>query len=405
MKEPVFYEPFGAPGAGDNVFTTADPKLHSLLRRTMANSFSRKSILEFEPQIWDTANKMTSVLQREFANRPRNVNVSSMLRCMMLDVISVFAFGKDMGALDKEGFAEEVLTAFNNFDTSNFMFQGSPRLRQILLPILSNIPIDNFQAVTRMLAKVDEQLAKISLTDKSSSALLKGTMESREKMGLPVTKLILRQEGLGAIFAGTDTTAISLTYGTWAILSNEAIRSKLTEELRTVWAHREEHPSLNTLEGLPYLQACVKESLRYATSVSGRLPRVVGEGGLSVQNYNLPPGTVVSSSNYLMHFDEDVFPQPFVFDPSRWHTGDVAALKLRNRHLVPFSEGSRRCVGMNLAQAEMYITLASIFRWFKAVEVVDKEIRGHRILTTAVPDGVWAKVASIKDEVERESSY
>ncbi len=44
-----------------------------------------------------------------------------------------------------------------------------------------------------------------------------------------------------------------------------------------------------------------------------------------------------------MHTDADVFPEPYKFKPERW-IGDYDPKM--NRNYVPFSKGSRSCLGM-----------------------------------------------------------
>ena len=46
---------------------------------------------------------------------------------------------------------------------------------------------------------------------------------------------------------------------------------------------------------------------------------------------------------YMMHTDPQVFPEPFNFIPERW-LGDYDALMDRN--FVPFTKGSRNCLGI-----------------------------------------------------------
>ena len=62
-----------------------------------------------------------------------------------------------------------------------------------------------------------------------------------------------------------------------------------------------------------------------------------------------------------MHKDPDVFPNPFQFRPERW-LSDPAKLKHIHSYFVPFSKGSRNCVGQNLVYMQMYHTLAQLFR-------------------------------------------
>jgi cytochrome P450 len=64
-------------------------------------------------------------------------------------------------------------------------------------------------------------------------------------------------------------------------------------------------------------------------------------------------------SAYMMHTDAEIYPEPFKFMPERW-LGDYNPLM--NRNFIPFSKGSRNCLGMSLAYATIYLTLAVMFR-------------------------------------------
>ena len=48
-------------------------------------------------------------------------------------------------------------------------------------------------------------------------------------------------------------------------------------------------------------------------------------------------------SAYMMHTDTDVYPEPFKFIPERWLGNNNPLL---NRNFIPFSKGSRNCLGM-----------------------------------------------------------
>lgn len=65
-----------------------------------------------------------------------------------------------------------------------------------------------------------------------------------------------------------------------------------------------------------------------------------------------------------MHTDESIYPSSSTFDPSRWLNDAKGpdGIKPLTTYLLAFSKGTRRCVGMNFAFAEMYIVLANVFR-------------------------------------------
>ncbi len=73
----------------------------------------------------------------------------------------------------------------------------------------------------------------------------------------------LAKEAQVILSAGSTSTARTLTHITYYILANPHIRSRLQEELSGVMAGwPDKVPSWVDLEGVPYLQALLKEGLR-----------------------------------------------------------------------------------------------------------------------------------------------
>jgi cytochrome P450 len=67
--------------------------------------------------------------------------------------------------------------------------------------------------------------------------------------------------------------------------------------------------------------------------------------------------------NYDVSHDENIFPSSFSYTPERWLNNPKAPDgKQLSRYMVSFGRGTRSCVGMQLAYAEIYIALASFFR-------------------------------------------
>jgi cytochrome P450 len=50
---------------------------------------------------------------------------------------------------------------------------------------------------------------------------------------------------------------------------------------------------------------------------------------------------------------------------------DRVVVRAREKRLVPFSRGSRTCIGQNLALCELYVTLGTLFRRFDNLAVFD----------------------------------
>lgn len=166
----------------------------------------------------------------------------------------------------------------------------------------------------------------------------------------------LQDEAQTVIGAGTVTTGHILAYVSFYIINNPAIRSKLEAELSDIMSQTNGKPKWSQLEQLPYLTAVITEALRIGYGVSHRLQRLFPDTVLEYKGYAIPTMTPVSMSAVLIHDNPSLFPDPRTFNPERFI--ENPGLK---RDLVTFSKGSRQCAGLNLAYAELYLTLAAIF--------------------------------------------
>lgn len=190
-------------------------------------------------------------------------------------------------------------------------------------------------------------------------------------------------------------------FTTYHVMANPTVRMKLHDELKTVMPNSYDRAELKTLEQLPYLTAIILESLRINRVISHRMMRAFPDKVLKYGKLEVPPGTIVSMTAILLHENEAIFPEPQIFRPERWLDGNQDRLQ---RYLVPFSRGTRGCLGVNLAWAEMYLTLASIFRRFDfdLSEVVrERDIDCSRDCIFGVPSfdskGIIVKVLSRPD--------
>lgn len=177
----------------------------------------------------------------------------------------------------------------------------------------------------------------------------------------------LTDEGITLIGAGTVTTAHVLSTTAYHVLASPSILSTLQKELEDAIPDTSKPlPPLVKLEHLPYLTAVIKEGLRLTHAISHRNARVAPNRTLKFQRWTIPPGTLVSMTTYFLHTDPAVYAEPQLFRPERWlhrptTADDSTPLE---KYLLPFGKGSRICLGMNLAYAELYMTLAAVVRGF-----------------------------------------
>ena len=149
---------------------------------------------------------------------------------------------------------------------------------------------------------------------------------------------------------------------TYHVLANPSVKERLKQELESAWPSAEEIPTWADLEKLLLLNAVLKESLRLGTGVLSRLPRTNHKRPARYEEWSIPPATPVSMSRPLIHYNPDIFPNPLEFDPAAGCPEEDS--KKLDKFLIPFSKGSRGCIGSQLAMAELHIALGTVFRRF-----------------------------------------
>jgi benzoate 4-monooxygenase len=94
-----------------------------------------------------------------------------------------------------------------------------------------------------------------------------------------------------------------------------------------------------SVKGLPYLNACIKETHRLQSVIGTGLPRVVPPGKtLTFRDQTFKAGSVVSVPSFTTNRSKIWGQDADEFRPERWLKHEAEAL---NKYLVPFSVGSR----------------------------------------------------------------
>ena len=208
----------------------------------------------------------------------------------------------------------------------------------------------------------------------------------------------LVDEAVTLVGAGTVTTADVISTTSYFILANPLILQTLQNELQTAIPDPLSPPGLIVLEHLPYLTAVIKEGLRLTHAISHRNARIAPDRALQYKDWTIPAGTVVNMTTYLLHVDPNVYPKPQEFLPQRWLVG-----RDLEKYLLPFGKGTRMCLGMNLAYAELYQTLAAVFRRFdmKLYQTTRRDVDIAHDLLSGTPaldsKGVRVTIVGIRD--------
>lgn len=215
-----------------------------------------------------------------------------------------------------------------------------------------------------------------------SQALLSGLVRASEAEDR-LDEEALRDELVGFLFAGHETTAMALTFTLCLLSDHPEIRRQLRTELRDLPAD----PSPDTLAEISLLDRVVSESLRlYPPSHS-----VAREATADVTlcGYSIPAGSSIHIPQWVVHRDERWYDDPETFDPGRWT--EERASSRPEFAFFPFGGGSRRCIGERFARLELRIVLATMLsRW--RVDIHDSDPSLEAGLTLRPTDSVRATV-------------
>jgi cytochrome P450 len=176
------------------------------------------------------------------------------------------------------------------------------------------------------------------------------------------TEKTLRDQLGTFLAAGHDTTAALLSFCLAAIMRRPEILRRLREEADSVLADGGDMTYAKVVK-LEYTMAVLRETLRHdppgpiiarqATSVTD-----------IVLGHRVAPGTSVWVAIYLLHHDASVWDRPHEFDPDRWLGSSESATKRHAASFIPFSIGSRNCVGRRFALIESALLLCMLVRRF-----------------------------------------
>ncbi|KAF2452465.1 putative benzoate 4-monooxygenase cytochrome P450 [Lineolata rhizophorae] len=365
-------------GYASDSFSTVHHDLHRLRRKALSPMFSAKRISEFQPVIREKVDKLC----QKFTEYQKDGKVLALNRPWMAlttDIITEYAFARAYDQLDSPDFQDTLHEALVAIYTTGQFALHFP----IVFPILDMLPdwfVLRAQPVLQpvvglrkdLARKVDEIRRGINDGHKAVAhptifheLLLNADLPEPEK-----SNARLGDEAQLIVAAGLITTSWALTVASYHIAADRRVYLALRAELAAagVTGAGAEERDWHKLEALPYLGGCVREAIRLAHGVSTRSPRLAPETELRYADWVIPRNTPVSMTNAHVLMNDAIFPEPRTFRPERWV--DDPALE---RFFVPFSKGSRQCLGLLLAQAELYVTIATVYSRFE-FELVDTDV-------------------------------
>ncbi|KAL3451376.1 cytochrome P450 [Aspergillus insuetus] len=200
--------------------------------------------------------------------------------------------------------------------------------------------------------------------------------------------------------AGSATTAIALNNVIYWLIQNPRCLAKLRSEVDEALGPSDTIAPHDEVKNLPYLRACLDESLRITPPFSYNLPRQTPTEGTYILGEFVPGNTTVSMSSYVAHREEEAFPDAESYVPERWLDGKRKDIQSR---FVPFSAGSRACIGRNLSYIEQTVMVATLVKRYEfalpAPDWEQERVEVTNLLPGPLPLKVWRRTVDTEKGV------
>ncbi|KAF4301348.1 Cytochrome P450 [Botryosphaeria dothidea] len=348
----------------NSLFIMEDPKTHATRRKLMARAFSKSEIRKhWEVEIKQKVEFAVRQMEKDAKEHPDGeVDVQKWWTLMAADVISRIAFGESFNLL-LAGQKNEYLHAVERIAKANGISAEVPIFR-----LLCCVPIPSIQSLFNTMGVVMDFATKTVNNSRTQGTagvgnIFTSILAEVEKSGSTLDDVILVREARSLIIAGTDTTAITLTFLVWNVLSRPQLHRDLLEELRREAGDMGEEDGFaledEQLEQLPLLTAVIQESMRLYGAAPGSLPRSPPLGGATVGGVYIPDSAVVSTQAWSLHRHPAIWENPEEFDVSRWLSGNMSDEAKAAFH--PWGGGGRVCLGMHVAEMELRHGAATFF--------------------------------------------
>ncbi|KAJ2349995.1 hypothetical protein IWW50_002297 [Coemansia erecta] len=363
----------------DNTVSTQDFELANTRHRQLAPFFKRAYLAKMEPTIMrhgiEAIKRKWDGVIAESADGTAEVNYCNDFLFAAFDIIGTLVYGRQL---------EELNT--NNAKTAKWIdttvtYLGIRSMVQLVLKYPFSLLMQPWESRYDKLSAyinkaIHERKDHLARGKERPADLLQAFIDAED----PESRVRMCHEQIHGecvlmMLAGSDTTSHTISWTLHLLMLYPQHYRRALAEVRARFApdHMITHDECRAQ--LPFIEACVLESLRLAPVTGGLLPRMAPRGGMHIQGHYIPEGTTVFINLAAANHHERVWQRPHEFDPTRFIDSPDA-----RHNVLTFSHGRRTCPGKNLAMWEMLTILANVLKDYDMQLPADYTHLGPHIL-------------------------
>jgi cytochrome P450 len=318
----------------DRAVSTAVGDRWRRLRGALRPAFTREAVERCAEGIVER-----TIARTETWTDGEEIDLHREMRLLTLEILA-----ETLLDLDLRGDEDAVLAA-----TDALVARSDPRRLGAALPEWMPTPTDRrFRRTVRDLESVVERALETPRGEGENARTV--LLEAHEASEL--TDREVRDNLVALLLAGTDTSALALTYGWYLLSQRPAVR-------RSLVAAYDDHvgsgrPSLGNFDGLEEVERVVRETLRLYPPTWNTMRQ--STESVVLGGHRLPEGAQFMLPQWVFHRDERFWEAPTAFRPSRW----IDESDRPEYAYFPFGGGPRHCIGARFARLELRLALAAM---------------------------------------------
>ncbi|MEQ3550351.1 cytochrome P450 [Pseudonocardia nematodicida] len=367
-----------APLSGETALLLSDGEAHRRRRRVAASGFTRRGIEGYVPAFTRNADRVIDGwrpgervdLHQEFRRTIRRATIEVL-------------FGPDLaGDADRIGDMLAPLLSFVDCDAVTQQFQRAVGGRRLRAALAGRAQVDDL--VRAELARRSSEVGGPPRDDLLSRF-------AAPVDGAELTEAEVFDQVVSLVVAAYETTAAAMAWACMTLLRAPAITERIRAEVTGVCG--DAPPTAEDLPRLAFLDRVVQETLRLypPASISGRYV----QHGFRLHGHDIDPGTTLLFSPLVTHRDPAVWDRATTFLPDRWDPDGPLYRRPEPGAFIPFGGGPHRCLGAQLAVAELTVLLARLVVRTE-LDPVPAPVRLTGFLAMQPKDGVPAVVRSLR---------
>lgn len=346
------------PLLGESIFTT-NGELWERQRRMLDPAFANAGLKKVFPLMISAVKDMQARLEK--IGTDEEYPIDQEMTHVTADIIMRTILSSPI----KDEAALEIIHRFEDFQ------EKSSRVNMLAVMKLPRwlLPWDYFAWKTQgakirasvgdiISVRYDEFQAKDGKTDYGD--ILEALMqETDEVTGLKFTKTELIDQVVMLFLAGHETSASALSWTFYILAQQPETSAQLAAEAEATYSDLD-LVKFAEIHKLKQARDVFRETLRLYPPVAF-ISRVASKS-MKMGEKNIPEGSAISISPWLIHRHEDLWKNPNTFNPKRFSEGENK--KCPGAYL-PFSLGPRICIGAAFAQQEALLIISTVMRHFE----------------------------------------